>query len=221
MDTSQIKAAPISNSPASPMPEISEIQSARQSISTQVLPRTFVMLDTEVREGFLSDDLETICDAATKSGATILIATAGKPLEDRKTSFKLWRKNRLETLYCEGLPEFLSNNTDPELCASFRDATVDLLALDAAIQNETETKIRKASELRKAQKEKLKAALNSHCEGCSHPHLPQHLVVRGDGELRLVKNFNKVKEWGSIGNHGYYTVPLQIENVRLRFPEPE
>jgi hypothetical protein len=221
MTNSLLEATASSSLPDSPSPEISEIQPAKRSIRTVVLPVAVVLLDAEVREGFLSNDLESICGAATKAGATILIATAGQPLEAREASFALWRKHLLENLYCEGLAEFLSNNIDPELCASFRDGTVDLLTLDAAIQNEHERKTAEAAELRRAQKEKLKNALWSHCEGINQPKLPQYLVIRGDGEQRLVKGQQMAKEWGCIGNHGYYTVPLQIEKRQLVLPVPE
>ena len=225
MSTSLIKSASATSLPISPSSEVPDVQLAKRPISPVVLPVAVLVLDVEVREGFLSDDIETICTAVNKSGsATILLIAAGKSLEDREAAFDLWRKKLLEGLQlnCGELAEFLSKNTAPELCASFRDGTVDLLALDSAIHDERERVSREAAELRRAQKEKLKEAFWSHAQGfVEHPSWPRYLVVRGDGELRLMKNLNQAKEWGRVGNLGYYTVPLQGDGIQRTLPLPE
>jgi hypothetical protein len=213
-----MSTSPQSVKNASPSSEASKVLTAKRPIITSVIPLEIVIIDVEVREGFLSDDLETICAVATKSGSAVLLATAGQPLKAREASFQLWRKSLLRGLHCEGLNEFLSKNTAPELIASFRDGTVDLLVLDAAIHNECEIEGCKASELRAAQKETVRAAFWSHCEGVTRPYHPRYLVVRGDGELRLMKNLTAVKKWGSIGNSGYSTVPLKGEEFRSFYP---
>lgn len=201
--------------------EVSTIPPVARPVRTAVLPTEFVKKDVEVREGFLSDDIEVICAAATKSESTILIATAGQPMKDRKAALSIWRNRRLENLCCEELRAFLEKDASPEMVASWRDGTVDLLALDDAIANALESKAREASELRTAQKQKVKEALWRHCEGVEPPYLPQHLVVRGDGELRLFKNLFAAKNWGIEGNHGYYTVPFKIDQFHVVYPSPQ
>jgi hypothetical protein len=189
---------------------------------TSILPLAAVELDAEIRAAFLSEDLEVICDCAGKSKSAVLIATAGQGLEQREAAFLVWRRAHLGILYtavpCIG-EYFSSPDCDVDLREQFKDGTVDLYALDRAIHDARHEKGAAQMALLAAQKDTLRAALYSNCLNLAHPTFPQMLVVRGDGEMKLVKNGTQAKEFGRAGNFGFYLLPLSHADYRRFLPE--
>lgn len=208
-----------------PRPPVSDpalpvaVEKPRPPVHTTILPIALVALDIEVREKYtLSDDLETICAIAGKTASAVLIASAGHPRQQRESAFAIWRKQGLATLrnICPDVIEFLS--THAELSAEFHAGTIDLFALDTAMHESKAGKERLRMERLAQQKEGLRAALNANCEGMPPGASPTVLVVRGDGSMKMLKNHQQGKEWGRLGNTGFYLIPLATADMRRFLP---
>lgn len=199
-----------------------EAPQANPTIHTAVLPLAAVILDAEVREAFLGDDLEKICGCAAHSGSAVLITTAGQGIEQREAAFLVWRKRHLAVLAsaCPVIGEFISGRDHlDEFLIAFEAGTIDLVQLDRAIHDQIEDQREARKALLSSQKDILREALYSHCEGVFPPTSPQILVIRGDGEIKLLKNHSLGKEWGRIGNHGFYIMPIATTDWRRFLPE--
>ena len=208
--------------------------------NTVVLPLSLVLQDRHIREEFLSDSLERICEVAGQSGSAILISTAGQNLKVRETAFAVWRSLHLAKIatVCPEIGEFLSDSasdtaalssTDADgtgapassraaWAAAYADGTVDLVELDAAIYEQRAEKARQRLELLSSQKAAIRAALDANCVGMPLGGFPGVVVIRSDGEMKLLKNQNSGKAWGYAGGGGFSLIPLDMVAMRRFLP---
>lgn len=188
------------------------IEKPRPPIHTTTLPVAHVTLDAKVRDAYLSGDLETICAIAAITGAAVLIASAGHPLDQRETAFRIWRKRGLESL-ASSSPEigsFLA--THPELRAEYDAGTVDLLVLDLALHDAREEENRKRVEYLAASKQGLREAVSAHTADDFEGRIPRYCVIRADGEMKLFRQRPAAVIFGRDGNHGFHLIPLDTAN---------
>ena len=192
------------------------IEKPQPPIHTTTLPVAHVRMDAEVRDAYLSEDLETICAIAAITGAAVLIASAGHPLDQRETAFRIWRKRGLESLESSS-PEigtFLA--THPDLRAQYDAGTVDLIVLDRALHDAHEEENKKRRDYIVTSKQALRDAVAKHTPDAEEGRFPKICIIRGDGELKVFRNRPTALEWAREGNFGYHLIPLDTGKREYR-----
>jgi hypothetical protein len=185
--------------------------------NTVYIPASKVALEQDVRKRYLGDDIEEICDVAAISGSSVLVASAGLPLENRLNSFEIWRKNFLSSLRvsCKDLNEFMIS--DGKVAAGLESGEMSLEQVDKLIEEQKRVDLEAANHLRRSKKEALKSAISMNTvSGYEGSRIyPSHCVIRGDGEMKLFFSHREAKDWGHEGaGAGFHMLPFDLKLVR-------
>lgn len=183
---------------------------------TNYLPFGIVADIHAVKSSYLSDDLETVCDIAARTGETILIATAGLDLENRERVFKMYYNKKVDAMK-SACPEFqILLGGNPALAAEVEAGEADFGKIDAMLSGIIHKRERRDQQRKQQRKHALKGAviaLTHDSDGVFRS--PGVMAVRSDGKVSFFNNWGSAKSWGTAGGHSAYIVMIDRSTLKL------
>jgi hypothetical protein len=186
-------------------------------IRTLFIPAPRIELERDVRQRYLSNALEEICEVAAISGSAVLIASAGLSLGDRQIAFEIWRKTFLNKLRILSPDLNALMNENSEVCEGLESGTLSFVEVDGIIEDRKRQALEAASLLRQAKKQALKDSLRMNTIAAyeGNKNYPTHCVVRGDGEMKLFYSHSDAKAWGQASQvGGFHLLPFEQKLLR-------
>lgn len=201
-----------------------ELPVNRRIYQTNAVPSMLLATEADLTRRFLGNDLKDICDSAADTRFSVLISTAGLPLENRANALRVWRADCVRSIIesSEAAKNFVQHGP-PEFVQSVHNGEVSLFDLRDRIEDYIVSAFQGEIAARREVKNGLQKLLRNLIRDVEPKDTDakgeaRWIVVDSQGRIEWFRYEAKADEFGRATGCGYALFALDRIRSRIKAP---